>query len=142
MVEDTIPMVPVPSPGQPGRAAPGRAAHGRRGLLVGLVLAPAARAEAGARLLMLERHDCPWCRRWLREVGEQSWNLSNLGQRAPLRRVDVAAGLPPDLRFVTNWRFTPTFVLIQGEHEIGRMIGYQGDHFFWQQAEGLLARLP
>ncbi|UPY35578.1 transcriptional regulator [Sediminicoccus sp. KRV36] len=115
---------------------------GRRGLFIGLIAATPARAETGANLLMLERHDCPWCRRWLREVGENSWNLSNLGQRAPLRRVDVAAGLPEDLRFVSNWRFTPTFVLVRGGRELGRMIGYQADHFFWQQAEALLARLP
>ena len=137
MVEDTTPMVGVSSPREAGVTA-----LSRRGLLTVLAAAPAARAEVGARLLMLERHDCPWCRRWLREVGETSWNLSNLGQRAPLRRVDVAAGLPEDLRFVANWRFTPTFVLIHGGREIGRMIGYQADHFFWLQAEALLARLP
>ena len=117
----------------------------RRRALPGLALLaamPAARAEPSARLLMLERHDCPWCRRWLREVGENSWNLSDLGRRAPLRRVDVAAGLPEDLRFVAHWRFTPTFVLIDGGRELGRMIGYQADLFFWQQAEALLARLP
>ncbi|PWS37714.1 SoxS protein [Falsiroseomonas bella] len=91
---------------------------------------------------MLERHDCPWCRRWHREVGQQSWDRSNLGQRAPLRRVDVASGLPANLGFLRNWRFTPTFVLVQDEAEIGRIIGYQADLFFWQQAEALIARLP
>ncbi|MBR0682647.1 hypothetical protein GXW74_19300 [Roseomonas eburnea] len=91
---------------------------------------------------MLERHDCPWCRRWLREVGQQSWNLSDLGRRAPLRRVDVAQGLPEDLRHLVNWRFTPTFVLVADGREVGRIIGYQADLFFWQQAESLLARLP
>ncbi|WP_372624771.1 thioredoxin family protein [Falsiroseomonas sp.] len=100
-------------------------------------------AAAGqATLVMLERHDCPWCRRWHREVGQQSWDMSNLGRRAPLRRVDVAEGLPADLRFLRNWRFTPTFILVQGEAEVGRMIGYQADLFFWQQAEALIARLP
>lgn len=116
----------------------------RRLLLLGAVAAPVARAaaESGAALVLLERHDCPWCRRWLREVGEQSWNLSDLGRRAPLRRVDVAQRLPPDLRHIANWRFTPTFVLVADGREVGRIIGYQADLFFWQQAEALLARLP
>lgn len=116
----------------------------RRRLLLPLILL-AARGEAAeptARLVMLERHDCPWCRRWLREVGEQSWNLSDLGRRAPLRRVDVAQGLPTDLHHIANWRFTPTFVLVADGREVGRIIGYQADLFFWQQAELLLARLP
>jgi len=115
----------------------------RRSLLAALLAAPrGARGKAAATLVMLERHDCPWCRRWLREVGEQSWNLSDLGRRAPLRRVDVAQGLPEDLQFLRHWRFTPTFVLVAEGREIGRIIGYHADHFFWQQAEALIARLP
>lgn len=117
----------------------------RRALIAALTLAfprivRAARAEAA--LVMLERLDCPWCRRWLREVGETAWNLSDLGRRAPLRRVDVARGLPEDLRFLRDWRFTPTFVLVASGREHGRIIGYHGDLFFWQQTEALLARLP
>ncbi|WP_137127215.1 thioredoxin family protein [Roseomonas sp. HF4] len=116
--------------------------HRRLLLAAGLTL-PAARAAAEeVSLVLLERHDCPWCRRWLREVGETSWNQSDLGRRAPLRRVDVARGLPADLRHIANWRFTPTFVLVADGREVGRIIGYQADLFFWQQAEALLARLP
>jgi hypothetical protein len=74
-------------------------------------------------------------------VGQQSYDRSDLGRRAPVRRVDVAAGLPADLDFLRNWRFTPTFVLVQYGAEIGRIIGYQADLFFWQQAEALIARL-
>jgi hypothetical protein len=99
-------------------------------------------AEGIAALIMIERQDCPWCRRWLREVGQRSWDLSDLGKRAPLRRVDVGEGLPAEYRFLRNWRFTPTFVLVVGETEIGRIIGYQADLFFWQQAEALISRLP
>lgn len=113
---------------------------------VAVTLLAAARAtradEEAPRLVMLERHDCPWCRRWLREVGEAAWNGSDLGHRAPLRRVDVGRGLPEDLAGLRNWRFTPTFVLMAGGQEIGRITGYQSDWFFWQQAEALLARLP
>jgi hypothetical protein len=110
----------------------------------GVITGPGARAGdmPAAQLIMLERHDCPWCRRWLREVGEAAWNASDLGLRAPLRRVDVAKDMPADLGAFARWRFTPTFVLMQGGRELGRIIGYQGDLFFWQQAEALLAKLP
>ncbi len=106
-----------------------------------LLLAVPARAAAPARLLLLEREDCPWCRRWWREVGP-AWDRSNLGQRAPLRRVDVAETLPTDLAFLRNTRFTPTFVLVAAGQELGRIIGYQGDLFFWERAEMLLRDLP
>jgi hypothetical protein len=114
---------------------------GAVGLCAGRGAAPAAAAEA-ARMVFLERSDCPFCRRWLRDVGEQAWNRSDLGARAPLRRVDVSGGLPADLRFIANWRFTPTFVLVRGGAEVGRITGYNGDTFFWQQAESLIGRLP
>jgi len=113
----------------------------RRALLLLGFGATRAQASDTARLVMLERGDCPFCRRWLRDVGEPGWNRSDLGARAPLWRVDVAAGLPEPLRFLTNWRFTPTFVLVRDGREIGRIIGYNGDLFFWQQAETLLGRL-
>jgi len=101
-----------------------------------LLAAPAAAAE----LVLLERHDCPWCRRWWREVGP-AWDRSDLGQRAPLRRVDVTQPLPDELGFLRTARFTPTFVLVAEGRELGRIIGYQGELFFWQQAEVLLRRL-
>lgn len=114
----------------------------RRALASLVLAAGAASAGVPASFVMLERHDCPWCRRWHREVGAASWNGSDLGRRAPLRRVDLAAGLPEDLRVLATWRFTPTFVLLAEGRVVGRIIGYQGDLFFWQQAEALLATLP
>jgi thioredoxin-related protein len=99
-------------------------------------------AAHNAVLVMLERHDCPWCKRWHAEIGERAWNQSNLGRIAPLRRVDIAQGLPEDLRHLQDWRVTPSFILLADNREIGRMVGYPGDLFFWQQAEMLLARLP
>ncbi|WP_114377137.1 thioredoxin family protein [Elioraea thermophila] len=116
---------------------------GRRHLLAGLaaVAAEPAWAEGGASLVMLERHDCPYCRRWLREVGP-GWDASDLGRRAPLRRVDIGRGpLPPDLAFLRGAVFTPTFVLVKDGRELGRIVGYQGEALFWQAAEALVAKL-
>ena len=118
----------------------------RRALLAGagaLLLSPAsARTGAAPRMVMLERADCAPCRRWLAEIGERAWNLSEPGRRAPLWRVDVARGLPAPLAFLRDWQVTPTFVLVADGAEIGRIQGYGGDIFFWPRAEALVARLP
>lgn len=125
-------------PFRPSRSA----AATRRAALASLALLPRRAMAQAATLVLLERHDCAWCVRWRREVGERAWNRSDLGRRAPLRAVDVTAGLPEDLRFLDGWRVTPSFVLVAEGREIGRITGYQGDHFFWAAAEALIARLP
>lgn len=89
-----------------------------------------------AELVVFERAGCPWCIRWNREVAPV-YPLSEEGKRAPLRRVDITAGVPPDLGFVAPVRFTPTFVLVDKGREIGRLIGYMGEDAFW----GMLGRL-
>lgn len=100
-----------------------------------------ARAESGLSFVMLERHGCPFCVLWLREIGP-IWPRSDLGRRAPLRRVDIGAGpLPEDLAFLRDVQATPTFVLLENGVERGRIVGYQGDVLFWQEAEALFATL-
>ena len=37
-------------------------------------------------------------------------------------------------------RFTPTFVLIDEEREIGRIEGYPGQEFFWGLLENLVRK--
>ncbi|ACS40333.1 MULTISPECIES: regulatory protein SoxS [Methylobacteriaceae] len=105
----------------------------------GLALLPAT-AEA-AELLMFERRGCPWCREWERVIGP-IYPKSDVGRRAPLRRVDLDAGLPPGLTLRRPIRYTPTFVLVEGGRELDRIEGYPGEDFFWGRAERLLGRLP
>ena len=101
-------------------------------LLALLVASPAGAAE----LVMFEQKGCVWCQKFDREIAP-AYDKTREGQRAPLRRVDIANPAPPDLGFIHRERFTPVFVLIDGGHEIGRIRGYPGDIFFW----GLLANL-
>jgi len=127
-------------------AAGGLDAIRRRTLIVTLVglaapAGPPARAEGRAAWVMLERHDCPYCRRWLRDVAP-AWAASDLGRLAPLRRVDIGRDrLPADLAFLRGSVFTPTFVLVEDGREVGRIVGYQGEALFWQAAEALVAKL-
>jgi len=90
---------------------------------------------------MFERQGCPWCRAWDREVGPV-YPKTPEGQRAPLRRVDVEAERPADLRQVADIRATPTFVVMEGGRETGRILGYPGDDMFWGLLDQIIAKLP
>lgn len=98
------------------------------------------RAEA-AELIMFEQAGCAWCERWDQELGG-AYPLTAEGKRAPLRRVDIHDPLPSDLAHLKTGRFTPTFVLIEGGREIGRIRGYPGEDFFWGLLSQMLETLP
>lgn len=88
-----------------------------------------------AELQMYRRDGCPWCRAWDREVGPV-YGKTDLGRRIPLRMVDLDRERPA-AALKSPIIYTPTFVLVEGGREIGRIEGYPGDSFFW----GLLDRL-
>lgn len=91
-------------------------------------------------LLMLERDDCPWCRAWHREIGP-GYAHSEEGRKAPLRRVDLGGPWPGDLPRLSHY-YTPTFVLLACGQEAGRLVGYQGEHFFYPAVAQLLSAQP
>jgi hypothetical protein len=107
-------------------------------LLAALCISP---ATSGAELLMLEQPGCPWCARFDAEIAP-AWPKTPEGRHAPLRRVDITKPWPDDLAGVGRERFTPTFVLMENGHEVGRLRGYPGDEFFWFRIDELLAKLP
>ena len=47
----------------------------------------------------------------------------------------------PRLALAAPVRFTPTFLLVEGDREIGRLTGYMNDAIFWGLLDGLLERL-
>jgi len=89
-----------------------------------------------AELVMFERAGCAWCETFDREIAP-IYGKTDEGLRVPLRRVDTARPMPPDLAFIDVERLTPVFVLVDRGREIGRIRGYPGDDFFW----GLLSEL-
>jgi hypothetical protein len=106
-----------------------------------LALAAPAAGAAGPRLelVMLERPGCAFCALWRAEIGPaypKTWE----GRAAPLRRVDLAEGWPDDLAGLARDQVTPTFILLSGGAEVGRIRGYPGDMFFWPMLDALLAR--
>ena len=96
----------------------------------------AALPARAAELVMFEQQACEWCEAWHAEIGP-IYPKTAEGKRARLRRVDIFDPLPDDLRHIPPGRFTPTFVLVDNDREIGRIRGYPGEDFFW----GLLAEM-
>ncbi|MHA1525317.1 MAG: transcriptional regulator [Alphaproteobacteria bacterium] len=112
------------------------------GFLIGAFAAisgPVGSASA-AELVMYEQDGCPWCQVWNRRIAPIYPNTTE-GARAPLRRVDIDEAIPQDLAGITVSRFTPTFVLVDGGREVGRIVGYPGEDFFWGFLENLFAKL-
>lgn len=109
--------------------------------IAGMVASFAATDLRAAELLLLEQPGCPWCARFDSEIAPV-WPKTAEGRRAPLRRVDITKAWPEDLADIQKERFTPTFILLDGGREIGRLRGYAGDAFFWFLVGELIAKLP
>jgi thioredoxin-related protein len=98
-----------------------------------------ARATA-SELVMFERDGCAWCQRWNKDIGA-NYDRTQEAQRAPLRRVNLdrqAAGVT----LKEPVRYTPTFVVVDGGAEVGRITGYSNDDSFWGLLGALLGKLP
>lgn len=107
-------------------------------------LAPAQAAE----LVMFERPGCGYCARFDREVAP-IYAKTEEGQRAPLRRMEMAMGFgalsgskAEDFTLASPVRFAPTFVLVDQGREIGRITGYMSDEAFFGLLDALTRDLP
>ena len=81
-------------------------------------------------LVMIEEAGCVYCERFNREIAP-AYPKTPEGKRAPLRRVDLHAPWPDDLSQINKEPYTPTFVLVDDNKELGRLRGYPGDEHFW-----------
>ena len=108
--------------------------------LVLLALITGAADRAGAtELVIFESTACEWCETWNKEIGGIYHNTVE-AQSAPLRRVDVDDGRPDDLAHINGIVYTPTFVMMKDGIEVGRIIGYPGEDFFWQLLNELIVK--
>lgn len=86
-------------------------------------------------LLMVERAGCSWCDRWNAQIAP-IYGKSEEGRRAPLYRADI--NRLPRVVFKTPVIYTPTFVLIDGGREVGRITGFANQNMFWGTLDNLL----
>ena len=114
-------------------------------LLLGTILLGSigARAETSAapqagevRLYLLEDPGCPYCARWTAEV-QPGYLNSPEGAFAPLIRRYRS---DPAVSRFQSVNYSPTFILVRGDEEIGRIVGYMGADLFWIQLDELLKK--
>lgn len=88
-------------------------------------------------LIMFRRVGCPWCAAWDREIGP-TYAKTELGQRIAICLIDLDQRDAVKFKLESPVRFTPTFVLLDEDREIGRIEGYPGEDFFWVRLERLV----
>jgi hypothetical protein len=93
-------------------------------------------ANAPLRLIMVEEAGCRFCMKWNADVGT-SYARSREGAAAPLLRVKRDA---LELAAFAPIVYTPTFIVAEGGKEIGRITGYPGENFFWEELAALLEK--
>ena len=98
-----------------------------------------AQARA-ADLIYFGSVTCSVCERWDEEVGG-IYPKTDEARRLPLRYQSVHDDPPQDLAFIKGVVYTPTFVAVENGREVGRIVGYMGDFFFWQQVDALIGKL-
>jgi hypothetical protein len=119
---------------------PIRELFSRAALFGAIFLALTVSNARAAELIMFEQAGCAWCEAFDREIAP-IYHKTAEGQRAPLRRLDIAGRLPPDLAFLDVERLTPLFVLVDRGREIGRIRGYPGEDHFWGLLGVLMKKL-
>ncbi len=146
--------MPSFAPQTPGRAAYACMLALLLALLALAVRAPSAvarthapTAQAGATmggagadsvsLIMFYEMGCEYCERWEEEVGV-IYSKTPEGRFAPLTRIDISDVDDTGIKQVV---FTPTFIVLRGKKEVGRIVGYPGEDFFWDLLGDILGKL-
>lgn len=93
------------------------------------------RSASGVRLIMVEEVGCRFCRKWDAEIGS-GYKKSEEGRFAPLKRVMRGA---PEIKGFAPVVFTPTFLVVRYNEELGRITGYPGADYFYEELRPILA---
>ncbi len=106
-----------------------------------MVFAAVSSAVAGERsadvaLIMVDDPACRFCQKWNEAVGK-GYAKSPEGEAAPLKRVPRGA---PELQGLAPVIYTPTFIVMDGGRELGRISGYSGPSYFYADLRDILAR--
>ena len=86
---------------------------------------------------MVEQPGCVYCRQWNKDLAP-IYPKTEVGEFAPLRHVQLSEIRSGDIDLNSPVIFTPTFLLVEGNVEIGRLEGYASEDFFWPMLELLL----
>ena len=96
-------------------------------------------AAHSQELVMFETEGCIWCKKWHEDVGSV-YSRTDEGKIAPLRQIQMIEDFQGQLKLKAPVTVSPTFVLVAENNEVGRIIGYPGDEFFWFLLSELLEK--
>ena len=83
------------------------------------------------RLVYVFSDQCVFCKAWERDVG-RLYGDTEYAKRAPLFKIDIKLFSKHFTDVTPKVSGTPTFILMNGNDEVGRIVGYQNrDMFFW-----------
>jgi len=86
---------------------------------------------------MVEAPGCHYCIEWKKTIGP-IYPKTEAGKFAPLTVVDKSDPAPFASGYDKPVVFTPTFILVEDGEEVGRILGYPGEDFFWALLEQML----
>ena len=92
------------------------------------------------RLIMFEQWGCEWCEVWDEEIG-QTLPKTAEGKCTAFSREDIHESESDIIKKIKPIVFTPTFVVVEDGEEVGRVVGYAGEDFFWHQLSEHLKKL-
>jgi hypothetical protein len=106
---------------------------------LGVLIAVLAAAAplAAAELIYVREAGCPYCQMWDERIGP-IYGKTAEGRAAPLRQIEKRSGDMAAIKLARPIRYTPTFVLVTDNIELGRIEGYPGEEFFFARLAKLL----
>ena len=87
-----------------------------------------------AKMIVLFAHWCPKCNMMM-PIGEEV--EVHYGEKLQVVRIDVEE--EPEKMEEYEAEIVPTFILFQGEHEVGRMAGMLGEKTVYERIDSVLA---
>lgn len=99
-------------------------------MILGLLLTCFSCTATAAELLIIESDDCPYCLRFHAEIGV-AYPKTEEGKVAPLRILQLGEAMPDPYADIKPATVTPTFILVDKDKEVDRIVGYPGDEYFW-----------
>ena len=95
----------------------------------------AAEKNGPFRLVYVFSDHCVFCKAWERDVG-RLYEDTEYAKKAPLFKMEISLFSEHFTDVTPNVSVTPTFILMSGNDEVGRIVGYQNrDMFFLALSE-------
>ena len=97
--------------------------------------------SSAAELIMFSSPGCSRCEAWEKDIGV-IFQLTEEAKHFRLIHIDITDPLPSRLSNLDAVQYTPTFVVLDKQREIGRITGYINEGYFWWELQNIIKRLP